>query len=409
MLAVGLMSGTSLDGVDAALVDVSGEGMATRARLVAFETLAMPAATRARVMRACDPRESSTPLVCSLNVELAHLFARAARAVCARAGVEPSELAFVASHGQTVWHAPAGALDGADAGDPACDCCFSSTLQIGEPAVIAYDLGCTVVANFRPADMAAGGQGAPLVPYSEVVLYGDAERNVALLNVGGIGNVTVLPAGCGGRAAGGPSGADGVFAFDTGPGNMMVDEACRRLLGMPYDDGGRVAAGGRVDGALLAELMASPYLAQEPPKSTGRELFGAGATARVLEAHPDLAPADVIATLTEFSVACVADACRRFVEPRLAGPLDRLVVAGGGAHNATLVAALGRLMGATEVLTQEDLGLSSDAKEAVAFVILGNETLHGRPSNVPSATGASRPVILGSVTYPPCAFGTSRL
>ena len=404
MLAVGLMSGTSLDGVDAALVDVSGEGMGTSARLVAFDTLPMPAATGARIMRVCDPKASSTPLLCSLNVELGHLFADAARAVCAKASVSPAELSFVASHGQTVWHAPASTLSGAGAADPACDCCFPSTLQIGEPAVIAWELGVRVVADFRPMDMAAGGQGAPLVPYSEVVLYGDTERNVALLNVGGIGNITVLPAGCGAGTAG-PAEASGVFAFDTGPGNMMVDEACRRLLGVPYDEGGSVAASGHVNDGLLGELMASPYLALEPPKSTGRELFGADAVGRVLEEWEGLPAEDVIATLTEFTAACVADACRRFVEPRV-GELDRLVVGGGGAHNATLVTAISRLLSGTEVLTQEDLGLSSDAKEAVAFVILGNETLRGRPSNVPSATGASCPVVLGSVTYPPRTFET---
>lgn len=406
MLAVGLMSGTSLDGVDAALVDISGEGVDTSVCLVAFNTLPMPEATRARILRACDPAASSTPLICSLNVELGHLFAEAARSVCSLAGIEPAKLSFVASHGQTVWHEPNVGSSGLVRENAECDCCCPGTLQIGEPAVIAWDLGVRVVANFRPMDMAAGGQGAPLVPYSEVVLYGDSSRNVGLLNVGGIGNITVLPAGCGEGAAG-PSSASGVFAFDTGPGNMMVDEACRRLLNIPFDEGGVVAESGAVNEELLGELMASPYLVAEPPKSTGRELFGADATAKILERWRKLSARDVVATLTEFSARCVADACERFIAPRV-GALDRLVVGGGGAHNATLVGALRRLMPGTEVLTQEDLGLSSDAKEAIAFAILGNETLQGQPSNVPSATGASCPVVLGSITYPPCEFGKSR-
>ncbi len=323
--------------------------------------------------------------------------------------MSPRDLAFVASHGQTVWHA----VESLGTNGAGCFC--PSTLQVGEPAVIAWELGTTVVSNFRTMDMAAGGQGAPLVPYSEVVLYGDESRSVGLLNIGGIGNITVLPKGCAADAAGtegepNPCMARGVFAFDTGPGNMMVDEACRRLFDVPYDDGGRIAARGTVSAELLADLMASPYLTLEPPKSTGRELFGALAVERLLAAHKDLSAEDVVATFTEFSASCVADACARFVAPRLGGPLDRLVVGGGGAHNATLVAALARLMPATEVMTQEDLGFSSDAKEAIAFAVMGNETLHHRPSNVPGATGASRPVILGNVTYPPyTASATSNM
>lgn len=400
MLAVGLMSGTSLDGVDAALVNIEGQGASTRARLVSYAETPMPAATRERIMRACDPARSSTPLLCSLGFELGHLFSRAVGAVLDRAGVGPEELDFVASHGQTVWHTPAGTFEPGQEGVGSVDVYQASTLQIGEPAVIAWDWGTTVVSDFRPMDMVAGGQGAPLVPFSEALLYGDEACNVALLNIGGIGNVTVLPAG---------HATDGAFAFDTGPGNMMVDEVCRRLLGVPFDEGGRVAAGGMVDRGLLAELMASPYLEREPPKSTGRELFGAQAVDAVLAAHADLPAADLIATLTEFTAACVADSCHRFVLSRLeSGVLDRLVVGGGGAHNATMVAAIARLLPQTEVVTQEDLGLSSDAKEAVAFVVLGNETLHRAPSNVPAATGASVPVVLGRVTFPPCGKGVLR-
>lgn len=389
MLAVGLMSGTSLDGIDAALVEIEGVDAETSVELKAFETYPLPGPTRERIRAACQPSGADARLLSSLNMELGQLFSDAVGRICDKAGVDPSWLGFVASHGQTVWHEPDASRVYADGKRY-----HASTLQLGEPALIAYDHNVRVVANFRAMDMAAGGQGAPLVPFSEVVLYGADDVNRVLLNVGGIGNVTVLPAG---------RRASDVFAFDTGPGNMMVDEACRRLFDVPYDEGGRIAQAGTVDEAVLAELLAAPYFAAEPPKSTGRELFGAPAVERFLAAHPALAPADAVATLTELTAASVADACDRWVAPRLAGGLDELVVGGGGAHNATLVARLAARLPRTRVCTQEDLGFSSDAKEAIAFAILGNQTLAGRPSNVPSATGAAEAVVLGSVTYPPRA------
>lgn len=389
MLAIGLMSGTSLDGIDAALVEIEGVDAETSVELKAFETYPLPGPTRERIRAACQPGGADARLLSSLNMELGQLFSDAVGRICDKAGVDTSWLGFVASHGQTVWHEPDASRVYADGKRY-----HASTLQLGEPALIAYDHNVRVVANFRAMDMVAGGQGAPLVPFSEVVLYGADDVNRVLLNVGGIGNVTVLPAG---------RRASDVFAFDTGPGNMMVDEACRRLFDVPYDEGGRIAQAGTVDEAVLAELLAAPYFAAEPPKSTGRELFGAPAVERFLAAHPALAPADAVATLTELTAASVVDACDRWVAPRLAGGLDELVVGGGGAHNATLVARLAARLPRTRVCTQEDLGFSSDAKEAIAFAILGNQTLAGRPSNVPSATGAAEAVVLGSVTYPPRA------
>ena len=387
MLAIGLMSGTSLDGVDCALVDIEGVDESTSVRLVAFDTYEMPAPTRERIMEACKPDGGTTRLLCSLNVELGHLFSDAVGRMCRGQGIDASSLGFVATHGQTVWHEPDASRD---LGDGARY--HASTLQLGEPAIIAFDHNVRVVSNFRPMDMAAGGQGAPLVPFSEVVLYGSATKNRVLLNVGGIGNVTVMPRG---------RSSDNVFAFDTGPGNMMVDEACRRLFSVPFDEGGSIASRGHVDDAMLADLLSEPYFACEPPKSTGRELFGAAAVGRALEAHPKVSAEDVVATFTELTARSIADACRDFVEPRLDGGLDELIVGGGGAHNATLVGRLSALMPGTHVLTQEDLGFSSDAKEAIAFAILGNQTIHGRPSNVPSATGARMPVVLGNITNPP--------
>ena len=389
MLAVGLMSGTSLDGIDAALVDITGADAATAVHLRAFATYPLPRAVRSRIQEACAPGGADARLISSLNMELGQLFSDAVGHVCAAAGVAPGELDFVATHGQTIWHEPESSRSFADGAR-----FHAGTLQIGEPAIIAYDHNVRVVSNFRVMDVVAGGQGAPLVPFSEVVLYGSAEQNRVLLNVGGIANVTVLPRGCD---------AEDVFAFDTGPGNMMVDEACRRLFDCPYDDGGRIAASGAVDASALAWLMANPYVDAAPPKSTGRELFGSQVVSAFLEAHPALAPADAVATLTEFTAATVADACLRWVVPALDGGLDELVVGGGGAHNVALVARLAKRLPGVRVCTQEDLGFSSDAKEAIAFAVLGNQTLAGRPSNVPSATGAHEAVVLGNVTMPPRA------
>lgn len=387
MLAIGLMSGTSLDGVDCALVDIDGVDAQTRVELRSFITYPMPEGTKSRILEAVSPDGGNSRLLCSLHAELGHLFSRAVAAVCSEAGVEPRQLAFVASHGQTIWHEPGASRvydDGARF--------HAGTLQLGDAAAIAWDHNVRVVHDFRSMDMAAGGQGAPLVPFSEIVLYGSRELNRALLNVGGIGNVTVLPRGCG---------MDDVFAFDTGPGNMAVDEACRRLFGVEYDEGGRIAARGRVNTHVLDELLGGAYFQAAPPKSTGREMFGAQFVEALLSAHPRMAPEDVVATLTELTATSIADACARFVSPRLDGALDELIVGGGGAHNATLVARIAKRVPLTRVRTQDELGYSSDAKEAVAFAILGNQTLAGRPSNVPSATGASGPVVLGSVINPP--------
>ena len=396
MLAVGLMSGTSLDGVDAALVEISGVDEDTTVSLRAFLTYPMPPATRERIMRACRPGGADARDLASLNMELGHLFSRAVSAVCADAGVAPSQLGFVACHGQTIWHEPDGLRlcpdDSLAAENPNSAGYYASTLQLGEAAVIAYEHGVRVVSNFRAMDVVAGGQGAPLVPFSEVVLYRSPTCNRVLLNVGGIGNVTVLPRGATARD---------VFAFDTGPGNMMIDEACRRLFGLPYDESGRIAASGTVDAAALEDLLSCPYFESAPPKSTGRELFGTAAVERFLDRHAALAPEDAVATLTELTATSIAQACDRWVVPRLAGGLDELVVGGGGAHNAHLRARLQELLPKVRVCTQEDLGYSSDAKEAIAFAVLGNQTLAGRPSNVPAATGAREQVILGSITLPP--------
>ena len=379
MYAIGLMSGTSLDGVDAALVHVEGRGVATQVKLLGFATTAIPEAIKQEIRRAVKPATGTVDLLCSLNFKLGYMFADAAKEVCRQANFPIEKVDFIASHGQTVWHIPKPDGDFA-----------RSTLQIGEPAVIAYETGVKVVSNFRTMDVAAGGEGAPLVPYSEFVLYSSAGENVALQNIGGIGNVTVLPS-TGNMAD--------VYAFDTGPGNMIIDELMQHLYSRPYDEGGAVAASGMVNQEMLAELMSHPYISMPLPKSTGREMFGEQFTLGLLERWGKLPAADLVATATAFTACTIAEAYRRFIIPKW--PISRTVLGGGGAHNATLRRMLAEELPNVEVTTQDEIGLSSDAKEAIAFAIMGNETIHGYPSNVCSATGASRHVILGNITPAP--------
>lgn len=381
MLAMGLMSGTSLDGVDTALCEITGFGKETRITLIDFETYDFPELLKNKVKRILRNEEPLLPELTSLNFELGALFSDAVGRMLEKNEITGKDLVFVASHGQTIYHQPR------DTGS-----LLSSTLQLGEPAVIAYNHHVDVYANFRVMDMAAGGEGAPLVPYSEEILYREDQRSVALQNVGGIGNVTVLPS----RTSGRP-----VYAFDTGPGNMVIDEAMKILYNQSYDEGGKTALSGRVDHGMLAHLLEHPYLKMSYPKTTGREDFGESYTNSVLQRFSSLKREDLIATLTYFTAKTIAMSYEDFILPKMR--VDKVIIGGGGAHNKALLSYLRELLHGVEVLTQEDLGYSSDAKEAMAFVILGNETYHGRPSNVIGATGAKTPVILGNLTKNPHA------
>lgn len=371
---IGMISGTSLDGIDAALVELGD----CAPRLAAFITQPIPDALRSRILDTCSLDRSHIALTCSLNVELGYAFAQAAQAVCDQAGFDIKQLECIGSHGQTVYHI---AFD-----EPGLK---ASTLQIGEPAVIAYETGIPVVSSFRAMDMAAGGQGAPLVPYTEFLLYrGDKAR--ALQNLGGIGNVTVLPKHCA---------LEDLRAFDTGPANMIINDLCQRLYGLPYDDGGAIAASGQVSQGLLDAWMAIPYVLLPPPKSTGRELYGAQFVDKALAENPGISPQDWLCTATMYTALSMAENYRRFVFPYCA--LDQIILGGGGVHNKTLRHMIQDLLPECPVLTQDELGYSSDAKEAIAFALLAHETMRGLPGNAPAATGASRQVILGNITPAP--------
>lgn len=371
-LVIGLMSGTSVDGIDAALVRIRGGGPGVHVSLEHFATYSMDQAVREAVFRLFRPESSSVVDLCRMNFSLGEVFATAALKLMQDAGVAPGQVDLIGSHGQTVWHEPLPV----EAGGITC----RSTLQVGEAAVIAERTGVVTVADFRVRDIAAGGQGAPLVPYLDFCLLRHERLNRATQNIGGIGNVTYLPANCR---------AEHLVAFDTGPGNMVIDALCSEYFGKPYDKDGAIAAAGQVDEVLLAELMAHPYLAQQPPKSTGRELFGVQFSRQLMGRAE---PADLIATATAFTARSIADSYRRFL-----GPVDEVVVGGGGARNPVLMRMLADAIPGARVCTHEAVGIDSDAKEAIAFALLANDCILGLPTNVTGATGG-RPAVLGKVS-----------
>jgi anhydro-N-acetylmuramic acid kinase len=372
----GLMSGTSADGVDVAVVDLDRWAVTT----VAFGTVPYARRLREAVLAACRPETGRVDDLCHLNFVLGEVFAEALIRVCDRSGVPLGTIDLVGSHGQTVHHLPAGRRFRRRT--------VRSTLQIAEPCVIAERTGIPTVADFRPRDVAAGGEGAPLVPYADCVLFAHPRRRRAVQNIGGIANVTYLPAG---------ARTERIVAFDTGPGNMVLDAVVARATSgrQRCDRGGRIAARGNVHEALLAELMDHPYLRRRPPKSTGREAFGqAFADALYARARRRrIAPADIVATVTAFTAASIADACRRF----LPGSVDEAILCGGGARNDTLVGMLRQRLAPARVMRTDDLGLDADGKEAISFAILAAATVRGEAGNVPAATGADRPAVLGKI------------
>lgn len=368
---IGLMSGTSCDGVDAALVRVRRRGGALRASLETFASTPYPSAMRRRLLRVAGGAAVPVSEIAALGVALGERFTAAVETL--RRGAPAVDL--VGCHGHTVHHDPAGAR---------------VTWQLGEAAVIAVRTGITTVADFRPADVAAGGEGAPLVPLAHAALFRDAKRGRAVQNLGGIGNVTYLPSG---------RGIAGVRAFDTGPGNIVIDGVVRRLShGRAWlDRGGARAARGRVDEALVVRLLRHEMFRREPPKSTGRELFDDAYVDAFLAAgrRRRLSDDDLVATATALTAASCADAYRRFLLPR--GPIDEVVLCGGGAANPTLVAMLRATLSFASLRTTAELGVPPQAVEAVAFAVLAAATVWGLPGNVPAATGAAGALVLGKI------------
>jgi anhydro-N-acetylmuramic acid kinase len=377
---IGLMSGTSVDGVDAVLAMLQGHGPGMQVRVLASATYPYPAELRQQILAASYPDSSSVDLICHLNFAVGSAFAEAALAVAALAGVPMAQVDCIGSHGQTIYHIPQ-ALPA-----PVRQ---MSTLQIGEPGVLAERTGVTTVADFRPSDMAAGGLGAPLAPYGHYVLFADPNRPKVVQNIGGIANLTVLAA---------PDILQ-TLAFDTGPGNMLIDEAVRHFTAgqQHYDVDGCLAARGVVHQGLLLELLQEPFLTQPPPKTTGRELFGKQRWQTLLERAQTLglSPADVVRTCTAFTVEAILLNYQRFIFPHWS--IAEVVVCGGGARNPVLMSLLRERLQPRPVTTPEDYGYPNDALEALVFAILAHETLAGYPNNIPRATGARRPVVLGKI------------
>jgi anhydro-N-acetylmuramic acid kinase len=384
MLVLGLMSGTSADGIDIVLANISGAPPRVKARLVNHTAVKFPAQVRAEILRVAEQRAITARELSQLNFRLGQLFAEAAKAACERFGVRMASVDLIGSHGQTIFHQGSAV--------PYLGGRVASTLQIGEAAVIAAQTGVTTVADFRPADMAAGGQGAPLVPYADYLLYSDGKLGRASLNLGGIANVTVIPAG---------AARERVFALDTGPANMLIDALVAHFTRgrKKFDAGAKMALAGRAIPALLDELMRDPYLKKAPPKSTGREYYGGAYVKRVLALGRRFRakPNDLIRSVTIFTALSVVDALNRFVTPKT--KLDQLIVSGGGARNPLLMAQLAAALPGVEVLPSSRLGVPEEAKEAFAFALLAYETFHQRAGNVFPATGASGPAILGKVSY----------
>jgi len=378
MKIIGLISGTSADAIDAALCEIEGAPPGIRARIVAARTHPYPPGFQARILRQIRPESSRVDELCELNAALGELFAEAVLALLAENGLSPADADLIGSHGQTVWHTvqPDGRA--------------TSTLQITEAGVIAERTGITTISNFRPRDIAAGGQGAPLTSYADWLLLRHPDHWRAVQNLGGIANVTFLP----------PQSdtASDPLSFDTGPANCLIDEIAVLLTDgrQGYDVDGALGAAGTVDEAWLAALLDHPYYRRRPPKTTGRELYTAAMAADLLATGRarGLRDADIVATVTALTAASIADAYRRFAP----APVAEVIVGGGGRRNPTLMRMIRERLGGIPVRTHEDVGLDSDNKEALVFALLAHETWHARPGNHPALTGARRPVVLGQIT-----------
>jgi anhydro-N-acetylmuramic acid kinase len=386
MLVLGLMSGTSADGIDAALASISGAPPRRKAKLLGHTSVKFPPTIRKEILHIAEGRPITANELSQLHFRLGEVFADAALSACIRFGVSPSRVDLIGSHGQTIFHQGAPAYFFGRR--------VASTLQIGEPSVIAARTGVTTVGDFRPADIALGGQGAPLVPYADYLLYRHPKLGRVSLNLGGIANITVLPRGA--KPA-------RVVAFDTGPANMLIDALVAHFSGgrLRFDKNAQLASRGCSNAALVDELMRDPYLKLAPPKSTGREYYGQAYLEKLLKLgrRHRAKPNDLIRAATIFTALSVIDAMNRFVLPKT--KIHQLIVSGGGAHNPLILAQLSAALPNIEVLPSSRLGIPEDAKEAFAFALLAYETFHQRPSNLPSATGARGPAILGKISYAP--------
>lgn len=384
-VVIGLMSGTSLDGVDAVLVEIERKDRRQKPVInqLGYIEYPFPEGLKELVLKNSVRDGSSVEDICRLNFLIPHIYADAIKELCRITGYPLEKVDLIGSHGQTVHHLPEEyEMFGYK---------IRSTLQIADPAVIAKLTGVITVGDFRTGDVALGGQGAPLVPYFDHVLFHSDQFNRALLNIGGISNFSILKR---------DAQKGEVYAFDTGPGNMMIDILAGKFFGRQYDKNGELAASGKVNSELLAELTEKDtYIESPPPKSTGRELYGEEFLTPLLKKFSSIPHEDWMASVTSFTAYGVFRNYEKFIKPKTI--IEQLIVSGGGAKNRFLMDELKRYFGeGVQVMNVNELGLSSDAKEAICFALLANETISGIPSNIPLVTGAERETVLGKICLP---------
>lgn len=375
--AIGIMSGTSLDGIDIALVSIKGSFTQTKVELIQFKTYKLDNKLKEKIQTQLDVNKSNIKILTSLNFEIAIEFSAAVNQFLKEHNLTPNDIDYIASHGQTIYHIP-----------ESQDGLVPSTLQLGDGSVIANLTNIPTVFNFRTADMAVEGQGAPLVPYYDYVVFSSKTKNRVMLNIGGIANITYLKK---------DGTIDDVLAFDTGPGNMIINCFVEHFYNLPYDDKGKIASSGLIINELLDELMSDPYISKLPPKSTGREKYGIQFSQYLLNKYEKYDKEDLICTVTEFTASSIAKNIKllNINEDDL-----EVIASGGGSHNTYLLKRLQNYLPNAKVTTTNEYKLDVDAKEAVAFAVLGNETIQGNYSNVKSATGAKADVILGQIASP---------
>lgn len=377
------MSGTSLDGLDIAYGQISGYGLQTKFSLKAFQTVAYSAEVKDLILKCAAPARGSTTCVSQLNFFLANLWSEFVLEFLKSNHISPDTIDLIGSHGQTIYHQPVPEnISGRK---------VVSTLQIGDPSVLAKQTGIPVVGDFRVADMALGGEGAPLVPYVDFLLLRSDTKNRAVLNIGGIANVTVLPAG---------AKKEDVFAFDTGPGNILIDALAQEYFKKDFDRNADLARQGKVSRELLKLLLDDPYIRRKPPKSTGRKYFGHALLKKleVWRKEFGLNEYDFLATVTRFTSESIVFSYRQWIQPRV--KVDEWIVSGGGAHNPLIFKELEKELQPADVVLSDDVGIPGDAKEAISFAILANEFICGQPGNLPTVTGASRETTLGVLCLP---------
>lgn len=379
---IGLMSGTSLDGVDVALVEIRNNWIDTRINLLGFIEYPLPEGLKSLILKNSARESSNVEDISQLNFLIPQIYAEAINMLCKEINFDQEKIDLIGSHGQTIQHLP----NSVDYFGHK----VSSTLQIGDPSVLAKLTGKITVGDFRPSDVALGGQGAPLVPYFDFLLFHSNEKNRGLLNIGGISNITILHK---------EMGQNNVLAFDAGPGNMMIDILMKRFFDKEFDENGDIANSGKLNEDLLIALITKDnFIESEPPKSTGREYYGMEFLVSFFDEFKDVPSEDWLHTITKFTAYAVYRNYEKYVEKET--QLDELFISGGGAKNKFLYQSLAQYFENVEVKVIDEIGVSSDAKEAICFAVLANETISGNPSNIPRTTGASRATILGKICLP---------